>query len=108
MRYGSVVGDSGLMYTILSRVNGLFATLFDATTVPDGTVRRSSGSLIADYVLFGLSIVIPIVIYTYFFQNNVRSFFGISESQKWRVFLPQVGIAVVIIVVTSFVMKGAQ
>ena len=52
--------------------------------------------------------MIGLFIYSYFFKSNVRSFFGVSEAQKWNTFLPQVGISLGIIIVTTLVMQTAR
>jgi hypothetical protein len=101
--WGWYLGSFSWIYSALDSLNALIPmpsltstpASHDATTMPHGPVFY--------FVTYGTRVVVGLFIYSYFFKSNVRSFFAVSEARKWNTFLPEVGIALAIIVVTTLV-----
>jgi hypothetical protein len=105
-RWAWYLGSFIWLYSIIRSLNALVNIALPLVTTQASETAQSSHGPVYYFAKFGLRVFFQILIYTYFFQPNVRSYFGVSETQKWRVFLPQLGIALGIIIVTTLVMNA--
>jgi hypothetical protein len=103
--WGWYLGSFYWMYSLLTSVNALIPMPSAMNAAPSNEALDTAHGPVFYYVTHGVRAAIGVFLYSYFFKSNVRSFFGVTEGQKWNTFLPEVGICLGIIIVTGLVMQ---
>jgi hypothetical protein len=82
-RWGWYLGSFWYAYSIVQNVNALFTVsdLFHSIAqIQPGSAPRGIGFY---YAKFAIGLVLSVLLYLYFFKDNVRDYFGLLESKKW-------------------------
>ena len=101
--WGWVLGSFYCMYGV---INNLYAALITFPTqmrsmTPEEIEDMSRGPGFY-YFKFSFRAFWYFLFYLYFFKGNVRVFFGLSEQSKWKPFLVELGICLVLFMLSAW------
>ncbi|MCD4728026.1 MAG: hypothetical protein K8R46_10210 [Pirellulales bacterium] len=92
-KWGWYLGSSLYMYSILRNANAMFFIPAVTSSVsPDDLANMSHGPTYY-FVKHAIRVVVPLLIYLYFFKRNVRPYFDLSEA-RWKTVLAQIAICI--------------
>ena len=101
-KWGWYLGSFASLYNVLRNISALLLvpTILDSISPEENTQMTRDPSYY--YVKYGIRAIISLLIYFYFFKENVRAYFGLSKQKKWKPIFIQVSICLCIDVVFSF------
>jgi len=101
-QWGWYLGSFYYVYSILKDTNALLLIPSMMSKLTPEEIEGMSWGPNYYMSKYGIRIVIYLLLYLYFYKKNVLQFFRLAEKPKWKAILAQVGVAVLIAVVSEF------
>lgn len=103
-KWGWYLGSFYYAYSIMRNLNALYSLsavneLFAST--PEEADSVPGHGLSYYYIKYGVRALISIMIYAYFFNRNVRAFFGLGQAKKWPAIAAQMAICIAFLILFS-------
>jgi hypothetical protein len=93
-KWGWYLASFYYAYAIVRNANALATISQVFQLLPDAELADMSRGPGYYYVKFGGRLVVSILLYSYFFKQNVREFFGIEDNKRWEAAIVQFAICI--------------
>ena len=100
-KWGWYLGSFYYAYSIATNLTALFSIGGVLSSFPDELGANHAPGPGQFYAKFGVRLVISILIYLYFFKQNVREYFGLQNTNKWAAIAIQFAVCIGIAIAST-------
>jgi hypothetical protein len=104
-KWGWYLGSFYYMYSIIRNLNALVTIPMLMNSMPPEELANMSKGPSYYYIKHGGRVIIHLLLYLYFFKGSVREYFSLTEQNKWKPFLVELGICIGIAAVVSITVR---